>query len=162
MRNQNDCELTKGSHKIRVEYFQDTGVASMSLRWIPPGETQEAVIPRTALSHNVADEPSVEPRPKPKAKEKPAVPSQAERERAELEQAKRRVEEFFNSNGRLRRPKVGVFPANAGMRELLDDLLAQARKEGASKAEQLLLLARPPRWRGTSDTRSSPSRRSMP
>ena len=46
-----EVDLTGQPQPFRLEYFQDAWFACLSLRWIPPGETRESVIPSTAFSY---------------------------------------------------------------------------------------------------------------
>jgi hypothetical protein len=50
-RDEAEVELAAQPHKIRVEYFDDDHAALVSLRWILPGDVEEAVIPTWAFSH---------------------------------------------------------------------------------------------------------------
>jgi len=47
--------LPAGVHSIKVEYWTGTGEAKIHLLWIPPGATQEQVIPSDAFYHDASE-----------------------------------------------------------------------------------------------------------
>lgn len=48
--------LSEGFHDIEIHYFEGTGSAGLQLRWLPPGTSNETVVPQTNLFHAVATE----------------------------------------------------------------------------------------------------------
>jgi hypothetical protein len=82
-----ECEvkLSEEPQEILVEYYQEVDSAMLSLRWVPPGESQEAVIPVSAFSHGKAPRPSL-------VRKVPVPTSQ------QYPDAERRVSEIVNSS----------------------------------------------------------------
>ena len=55
--------MTGRPQPIRVEFFENTGWAGYELRWVPPGEIAERVVPAGCLRAPPPPEPAPPPRP---------------------------------------------------------------------------------------------------
>ena len=48
--------LSEGFHDIEIQYFESFGEAGLQLRWIPPNESNESIVPSNYLFHVVTTE----------------------------------------------------------------------------------------------------------
>ncbi len=87
-----EVDLKSGDHPIRIDFFENSGVAGCIASWAPPG-LEKGVIPATALYHPKSRTPAAEERREkegekkgldPRTAEKPASPPAAGEKQPDL------------------------------------------------------------------------------